>query len=129
MKKFLLVAFVALMASTNAKAQSHLYETTDEVSIAYGAGSCLQIIDDILTVFTLPSHDEYESKRFIGPLSVEYFHHFSKVVSVGAVLSYSHSHRKVVRIHIHYKFVSNYNFHNQANSLNQAKFRIDQSYH
>ena len=58
MKKFLLVAFVALMASTNAKAQSHLYETTDEVSIAYGAGSCLQIIDDILTVFTLPSQGD-----------------------------------------------------------------------
>ena len=96
MKKFLLVAFVSLMASTNAKAKSHLYETTDEVSIAYGAGSWLQIIDDILTVFTLPSHDEYESKRFIGPLSVEYFHHVNKVVSLGAVLSYSHSHRKVV---------------------------------
>ena len=77
MKKILLMVVAAMMATISVNAQ----ETYDnEIAVAYGGGSNTDLVSSLAKgMFTGKQLDYW------GPVSVEYFRHFSSGVGIGAV--------------------------------------------
>ncbi|MBR6893160.1 MAG: hypothetical protein IKN15_07985 [Bacteroidaceae bacterium] len=84
MKKILLMAVVAMMATMNVNAQSD--EPKNEVGIFYGIGSASDIISTYAEVF---SYAVGGQSSFWGPIGAEYYYHISPVVGVGAIAEYT----------------------------------------
>lgn len=77
MKKLILTVVAAMMATVSINAQD---EWQNEIAVAYGAGSNTDIVSSIgVGMFT------GKQTSYWGPISVEYFRHFSSGVGVGAV--------------------------------------------
>ena len=103
--KSMLAAILLCCASINVQAQDEdYYNTKDEVAITIGAGTTSQFLDafselfsvmgEVLVTSTLTGghytgYTTYENEKDIPALSVEYFHHLSKVVSVGGIFGFS----------------------------------------
>ena len=96
-----MIIAAALLCGTvnNAQAQSEDYPK-DEVAVSIGAGTNSQIysvfsnlfgvmgealITSVATVGTHTGHTSYDNEKYIPPISVEYFHHLNKTVSIGAI--------------------------------------------
>lgn len=84
MKKYLVMVIVALTVALNVNAQSD--DPKDEVGVFYGFGSVSNLISDIGSAFTYSTGDQ---TGYWGPIGVEYYHHLSKAVAVGAVAEYA----------------------------------------
>lgn len=77
MKKLFLMAVAAMMATVSINAQD---EWQNEIAVAYGAGSNTDIVSSIgVGMFT------GKQTSYWGPVSVEYFRHFSSGIGIGAV--------------------------------------------
>lgn len=77
MKKLFLMVVAAMMATVSINAQD---EWQNEIAVAYGAGSNTDIVSSIgVGMFT------GKQTSYWGPVSVEYFRHFSSGFGVGAV--------------------------------------------
>lgn len=87
MKKFLVLAVAAMMATMSLSAQNG-YDTKHEVSISYGFLSNSQWLN-VATIATnvYAGLDPMKSTN-IGPLSAEYFYHINNWLGVGAIFSY-----------------------------------------
>ena len=84
MKKILIMAVAAMMATLNANAQSD--ELKNEIGVFYGVGSASDVISSIGAAFTVSTGDQ---TGFWGPIGVEYYHHLTPGVALGAVAEYA----------------------------------------
>ena len=90
MKKILLLAVAAMMATVNANAWED--NVKQEVAISYGVWSNSDIINAFETIGTnifASTGDEH----FMGPIGVEYFYHLNKWFSVGGIGCYGQMHQ------------------------------------
>lgn len=84
MKKIISMA-IALIMAVNVNAQEGYEDTKHEVSIALGIEANSQWIDDFEDIF-----DGYScnNESCMEPISVEYFYHINKMLSLGAIFVY-----------------------------------------
>lgn len=80
MKKYLFIVLATMMATLSVNAQSD--EPKNEIGVFYGIGTVSNLISDIASAFTYSTGDQ---TGYWGPIGVEYFHHLTNVVAVGAV--------------------------------------------
>ena len=89
MKKILLMAVAALIATVNVSAQEG-YDTKHEIGISYGFGSNSDIINGFGGgLGKALGGARSENRMRFGALSAEYFYHVSEVIGVGGILSYA----------------------------------------
>ena len=101
--KMMIAAILLCGTSLSAQAQDY-YETKNEIAISVGAGTSTQLFDVyskmstsmgqalISAIFSgghYVSTTSYEDKAYVPPISVEYFHHFGKVVGVGGIVAFN----------------------------------------
>lgn len=97
----------ALLCGTvnNAQAQSDdFYNTKDEIAISIGSGTNSQIINTFSNLFGLmgealvtsvgtaghfTGYTSYDNEKYIPAISVEYFHHLNKTISIGAIAAFN----------------------------------------
>ena len=103
--KSMMAAILLCVASLNAQAQNdEYYKTKDEVAVTIGAGSNSQIINAFSSIFSVMGEalitgtmtggtyigtTTYENEKDIPAISVEYFHHLSPIVSIGAIAAFN----------------------------------------
>lgn len=90
MKKIIMMMVVALMATTSVSAQND-FKPKHDVAIAIGGWSnsdILNVFEDIITIALTGTSTETVS--YFGPISLEYFYHFNRTISVGAIAAYGH---------------------------------------
>lgn len=83
MKKIILIAVVAMMATMNVNAQDEL---KNEIGVFYGVESASNILSIYSTIFSAAAGDQ---SSWWGPIGVEYYYHLSPVVAVGGVGVYA----------------------------------------
>ena len=88
MKKILLLAVAAMMATMGANAQTGYEDTKHEVAISLGAGSNSQIIDVFEELGGAIVGVSTDNEDFFGPISVEYFYHVKPWLGVGGIFAY-----------------------------------------
>ena len=103
MKLWMIAAILFCGASVNAQTKEG-YNTKDEIAVSVGAGSNSQIINAFSSIFSVLGEalitgmmtggqyvgtTTYENEKDIPALSVEYFHHMDKVVSIGAIAAFN----------------------------------------
>ena len=98
--KSMVATLLIFGASLSAQAQDNeYYNTKDEVAISIGGGTTTQIFSVFSELFSVIGEalvtgvmtgghyvgtTTYDNEKSIPPISVEYFHHISPVVSIGA---------------------------------------------
>ena len=82
-KKMLMVVTAAMMVALNVNAQD---ERKNELGVFYGIESASNILSIYSTMFSAAAGDQ---SSWWGPIGVEYYHHISPVVAVGAVGVYA----------------------------------------
>ena len=95
MKKFFVMAAVAMMAAMNVNAQNGYDETKHEVAITYGIDSNSQIIDAFESIGGALVGAKFENESFTGPISAEYFYHVKNWLGVGGILAYGQNKQDV----------------------------------
>ena len=95
MKKFLVMAAVAMMTAMNVNAQNGYDETKHEVAISYGIDSNSQIIDAFENIGGALVGAKFENEKFTGPISAEYFYHVKNWLGVGGILAYGENKQDV----------------------------------
>ena len=87
--KKMMMAAVALMIAMGVNAQCK--DLKNEVSLSYGLGSLSQFGEGIGEGLGLVfSNTEYDDGFILGPISAEYFRHFSNPrLAIGGIVSYS----------------------------------------
>lgn len=88
MRKILLLAVAAMMATMSANAQTGYEDTKHEVAISLGAGSNSQIIDVFEEIGGAIVGVSTDNEDFFGPISVEYFYHVKPWLGVGGIFAY-----------------------------------------
>ena len=105
--KSMVATLLIFGASLSAQAQDNeYYNTKDEVAISIGGGTTTQIfsvfselfsvigealVTGIMTGGNYVGTTSYDNEKNIPPISVEYFHHISPVVSIGAIGAFNGS--------------------------------------
>lgn len=86
MKKILMIAVAAMMATMSVSAQSE--DTKQEIAVSYGWLSNSDIIDiyEKIGIALVGVHTDNDS--FFGPISVEYFYHIKPWLGVGGIMAY-----------------------------------------
>ncbi len=82
MKKIVLMAIAAMMATMSVNAQ----DEKNEIGVFYGFGSASDLFATYTSVFAAAAGDQSD---FWGPIGVEYYYHVSPAVAVGAVAEYT----------------------------------------
>jgi hypothetical protein len=83
MKKFLVMVAATMMVALNVNAQD---EPKNELGVFYGIESASNILSIYSTMFSAAAGDQ---SSWWGPIGLEYYHHISPVVAVGAVGVYA----------------------------------------
>ena len=83
MKKFLVMVAAAMTVALNVNAQD---EPKNELGVFYGIESASNILSIYSTMFSAAAGDQ---SSWWGPIGLEYYHHISPVVAVGAVGVYA----------------------------------------
>jgi len=83
MKKILLMAVAAVMATMGVSAQDELKH---EVGVFYGVGSASDVISVYTSSFAAAAGDQ---SSWFGPIGLEYYYHLTPVVGLGAVAEYT----------------------------------------
>ena len=91
MKKILLLAVAAMIATVNANAWED--NVKQEVAISYGVWSNSDIINAFETIGTNIVGASTGDEHFMGPIGVEYFYHLNKWFSVGGIGCYGQMHQ------------------------------------
>ncbi len=81
MKKILMMVTM-MVAALTASAQDD--DLKNEIGVYYGFGSASNIVSTIGTAFNWDSSDK---TGFWGPVGIEYYHHVTPVVAIGAMTS------------------------------------------
>lgn len=81
MKKILMMVTM-MVAALTASAQDD--DLKNEIGVYYGFGSASNIVSTIGTAFNWSSSDK---TGFWGPVGIEYYHHVTPVVAIGAMAS------------------------------------------
>lgn len=105
--KSMVATLLIFGASLSAQAQDNeYYNTKDEVAISIGGGTTTQIFSVFSELFSVIGEalvtgvmtgghyvgtTTYDNEKNIPPISVEYFHHISPVVSIGAIGAFNGS--------------------------------------
>lgn len=79
MRKILFLAAM-MVASLTANAQND--ELKNEIGVFYGFGSASNIVSSVGQAFNFSSSDQ---SGFWGPIGIEFYHHVTPVVAVGAI--------------------------------------------
>ena len=90
MKKFLVMAAVAMMTAMSVNAQCE--DLKNEVSLSYGLGSLSQFGDGLGEGLSMAlfSNTEYDDGFILGPISAEYFRYLNNPrLAIGGLVSYS----------------------------------------
>jgi hypothetical protein len=98
MKKKILMAVVAMMSVVSMQAQSDDF-CRHEVAVSYGAASnsdWLSAFEHIAVTIGTAGGAKYENEEYMGPLSLEYFYHTSKMIGVGGIFVYGKSTQDVI---------------------------------
>lgn len=99
MKKILTMVAVAIMTATGAQAQSYDYGTKHEVAVSIGLDSNSQWIDvleNASVIIVSGTKAQFEDKRFIGPLSAEYFYRLKPWLGVGGIFVYGNNKQDIL---------------------------------
>ena len=103
MKSWMFAAILFCGTSMSAQAQDY-YETKDEVAISIGSGANSQILNAFSEMFgvmgealissmvtggTYTGTTTYGNEKEIPAFSAEYFHHVSKMVSIGGIVGFN----------------------------------------
>ena len=111
MKRIIVLAVAAIMATMSVNAQGYsYYDTKHEVGISIGYPSTSQVFSAIadFTALVLEATMtsvvtggavtgyEYGDKIFTPCFSGEYYYHISKVVGIGGMLTYNNMHRDII---------------------------------
>lgn len=103
MKSWMFAAILLCGTSMSAQAQDY-YETNDEVAISIGSGTNSQIMNafsdlfgvigealvtSVVTGGTHTGTTTYDNESEFPAISAEYFHHVSKVVSIGGIVGFN----------------------------------------
>lgn len=91
MKKILLLAVAAMMATVNANAWDD--NVKQEVGISYGVWSNSDIINAYETIGTNIFGASTGDEHFVGPIGLEYFYHLNSWFSVGGIGVYGQMHQ------------------------------------
>ena len=91
MKKILLLAVAAMMATVNANAWDD--NIKQEVGISYGVWSNSDIINAYETIGTNIVGASTGDEHFVGPIGLEYFYHLNSWFSVGGIGVYGQMHQ------------------------------------
>lgn len=91
MKKILLLAVAAMMATVNANAWED--NVKQEVAISYGVWSNSDIINAFETIGTNIVGASTGDEHFVGPIGLEYFYHLNSWFSVGGIGVYGQMHQ------------------------------------
>ena len=83
MKKFLVMVAATMTVALNVNAQD---EPKNELGVFYGIESASNILSIYSTMFSAAAGDQ---SSWWGPIGLEYYHHISPVVAVGAVGVYA----------------------------------------
>ncbi len=83
MKKLLMMAAVAMMTVVNVNAQD---EKKNEIGVFYGTGSASNLFSAFSGAFAASAGDQ---SSWWGPIGIEYYHHITPVVGIGAVAVYA----------------------------------------
>ena len=82
MKKIILMAVAAMMATMSANAQ----DEKNEIGVFYGAQSASNILSYTTRAMSAAGGDQ---SSWWGPVGVEYYHHLTPVVAVGGVAAFA----------------------------------------
>lgn len=88
MKKFILLAAVAMLTVTNVSAQSDSRDSKHEVAVSYGSLSNSDWLNIFENVIGAIFGETYEDDTFFGPIGLEYFYHLKPWLGVGAIATY-----------------------------------------
>lgn len=91
MKKILLLAVAAMIATVNANAWED--NVKQEVGISYGVWSNSDIINAYETIGTNIVGASTGDEHFVGPIGLEYFYHLNSWFSVGGIGVYGQMHQ------------------------------------
>ena len=107
MKSMMFAAIILCGTSLTAQAQNDdFYETKDEVAVSIGAGTNSQIFNAFSELFGImgtalitsvgtggqyTGYTTYDNEKNIPPISVEYFHHMNKTISIGGIAAFNGS--------------------------------------
>ena len=95
MKKIGLFLTAIILGGTMSHAQDVTHEVT---SLVYGSTPFSSVVNDFLgEAISLTGGDKTQNAKSFGSFSIEYFYNTSSLVGVGAILSYSHTSKDVVR--------------------------------
>ena len=105
LKSMIIAAIILCGTSMNAQAQDNdYYKTKNEVAVTIGGPSNSQIIDVFSELFGImgsalvtsmatggqyTGYITYENEKDIPALSVEYFHHLNKTISIGGFVGFN----------------------------------------
>ena len=96
MKKFLVMAAVAMMTAMSVNAQNGYDDTKHEVAISYGIDSNSQIIDVFEEIGGIMVGAKFENEKFFGPISAEYFYHVKNWLGVGGIFAYGQNKQDIM---------------------------------
>ncbi|MBR3080027.1 MAG: hypothetical protein IKH01_09510 [Prevotella sp.] len=82
MKKIFLMIAAAMMATVTVNAQND--ELENEIGVYYGFGSASNIVSSFTEAFIGAVGDQ---SSYWGPVGIEYYHHVTPVVAIGAMAS------------------------------------------
>ena len=84
MEKIALMVVAVMMATVSVNAQDD--DLQNEIGVFYGFGSASNVVSTFTEAFSGAVGDQ---SSFWGPVGIEYFHHVTPVVSVGAMASFA----------------------------------------
>ena len=88
MKKFILLAAVAMLTVTNVSAQGDSRDSKHEIAVSYGSFSNSDWLNIFENVIGAIFGEKYEDDTFFGPIGLEYFYHLKPWLGVGAIATY-----------------------------------------
>ena len=97
MKKIITMTVALLMGAATINAQEGYEDTNHEVAISYGVASTSQILNVFETIVGVITGGKFTNEREFGPLSVEYFYHAKKWLSVGGIFVYGNNTQDIIR--------------------------------
>lgn len=98
MKKFVLLLLLLSAVFANAQETKTITQEypRNEISVGWGVGSSVEIFGlytDLITAAFVRTYNDY---TYSGPISLEYYHHFSPLFSVGGIFNYEHANADII---------------------------------
>ena len=99
MKKLVLMAVAAMMATMSVQAQSDKQYLKHEISVGYGAISNAGVSalgEAFAAIMVTPGLVTYDNGSITGPISLEYYYHINPVIGLGGVGVYAKETKDII---------------------------------